>query len=92
MALLYFSDCDSVDVESERYDDPDVQQEMARLVHRGHNEDTLVARNLSKVMYCLTFIVKFYLSYDVAVFQWVTPCRKNRMTTRVLTLLREYAT
>ena len=34
----------------------------------------------------------FILSYDVAVFQWITSCRKNRMTTRVLTLLREYVT
>ena len=29
------------------------------------------------------------LSYDVAVFQWITSCHKNRMTTRVITLLRE---
>ena len=36
---------------------------------------------------------KYYLlSYDVAVFQWITSCHKNRMTTRVLTLLREYVT
>ena len=34
----------------------------------------------------------FHLSYDVAVFQWITSCHKNRMTTRVLTLLREYVT
>ena len=32
------------------------------------------------------------LSYDVAVFQWITSCHKNRMTTRVLTLLRDYVT
>ena len=32
------------------------------------------------------------LSYDVAVFQWITSCHKNRMTTRVITLLREYVT
>ena len=32
------------------------------------------------------------LSYDVAVFQWITSCHKNRMPTRVLTLLREYVT
>ena len=30
------------------------------------------------------------LSYDVAVSKWITSCHKNRMTTRVLTLLREY--
>ena len=35
---------------------------------------------------------KRYLSYDVAVFQWITSCHKNRMTTRVITLLREYVT
>ena len=33
---------------------------------------------------------KFILSYDV--FQWITLCHKYRMTTRVLTLLREYVT
>ena len=33
-----------------------------------------------------------YLSYDVAVFQWITSCHKNRMTTRVITLLRESVT
>ena len=32
------------------------------------------------------------LSYDVAVFQWITSCHKNHMTTRVITLLREYVT
>ena len=30
------------------------------------------------------------LSYDVAVFQWITSCNKSVMTTCVLTLLREY--
>ena len=29
-----------------------------------------------------------YLSYDVAVIQWITSCHKNRMTTRVITLWR----
>ena len=32
------------------------------------------------------------LAYDVAVFQWITSCNKRVMTTRVLTLLREYVT
>ena len=32
------------------------------------------------------------LSYDVAVFQWITSCHKNHMTARVITLLREYVT
>ena len=32
------------------------------------------------------------LSYDVAVFQWITSCHKNHMTTHVITLLREYVT
>ena len=36
--------------------------------------------------------VNFFLFYDVAVFQWITSCHKNRMTTRVITLLREYVT
>ena len=39
-----------------------------------------------------TFCKKNYLSYDVDVFQWITSCHKNRMTTRVITLLREYVT
>ena len=30
--------------------------------------------------------IKKVLSYDVAVFQWITSCHKNRMTTRVITL------
>ena len=34
----------------------------------------------------------FCLSYNVAVFQWITSCHKNRMNTRVITLLREYVT
>ena len=49
---------------------------------------------LSCVVICalsLAFI-NLILSYDVAVFQWITSCHKNRMTTRVLTLLREYVT
>ena len=40
------------------------------------------------------YAVSLYLSlsYDVTVFQWITSCHKNRMTTCVLTLLREYVT
>ena len=37
-------------------------------------------------------LLYIHLSYDVAVFQWITSCHKNRMTTRVITLLREYVT
>ena len=33
-----------------------------------------------------------HLSYDAAVFQWITSCHKNRVTTCVITLLREYVT
>ena len=33
-----------------------------------------------------------FLSYDVAVIQWITSCRKNHMTTRVITLLRVHVT
>ena len=29
-----------------------------------------------------------FLSYDVAVIQWIMSCHKNRMTTRVITLWR----
>ena len=38
-----------------------------------------------------THITNLILSLDVAVFQWIT-CNKCVMTTRVLTLLREYVT
>ena len=31
-----------------------------------------------------------HLSYDIAVIQWMTSYHKNRMTTRVITLLRIY--
>ena len=30
----------------------------------------------------------YYLSYDVAVIQWITSCHKNRTTTRVIKLWR----
>ena len=33
-------------------------------------------------------ILETHLSYDVAVFQWVTSCHKTHMTTRVITLRR----
>ena len=39
-----------------------------------------------------TFSRYINLSYDVAVFKWITSCHKNRMTTRVITLLRECVT
>ena len=29
--------------------------------------------------------MKVCLSYDISVFQWITSCPKNRMTTRVIT-------
>ena len=32
-----------------------------------------------------------YLSYDVAVIQWITSCHKSRMTTRVIITLGAYA-
>ena len=31
---------------------------------------------------------KVFLSYDVAVIQWIMPCHKNRKATRVITLWR----
>ena len=30
----------------------------------------------------------FYLSFEIAVNQWITSCHKNRMATRVITLWR----
>ena len=36
----------------------------------------------------LTVNLKNILSYDVAVFQWITSCHKNSMTTRVITRIR----
>ena len=41
---------------------------------------------------CHKIIPENVLSYDVAVIQWITSCHKNRMTTRVITLWREYVT
>ena len=32
------------------------------------------------------YLPYFFLSYDVAVIQWLTLCHKNRMTTRYITL------
>ena len=34
----------------------------------------------------INHIMTICLSYDVAVFQWLTSCRKNHMTTRYITL------
>ena len=36
----------------------------------------------------LTVHSPVFLSYDVAVIQWIASCHKNRMTTRVITLWR----
>ena len=33
-----------------------------------------------------------FLSHDITVFQWITSCHKNRMTTLVITLWRVYLT
>ena len=35
---------------------------------------------------------KFFLSYDVAVIQYITSCHKNHINTRVKTLWREHVT
>ena len=49
--------------------------------------------HLAIALFKISIIVsKIHLSYDVAVFQWITSCHKNRMTTHVITLLREYVT
>ena len=40
----------------------------------------------------LLYMCKITLSHDVAVIQWITSCHKNRMTTRVITLLRVHVT
>ena len=53
---------------------------------------TVFSRCRSKVIYQFFFFSAQSLSYDVAVFQWITSCNKSVMTTRVLTLLREYVT
>ena len=42
-----------------------------------------------RFLYANSVCLYILLSYDVAVFQWITSCHKNRMTTRVITLLRE---
>ena len=43
-------------------------------------------------MYIVCLFLISYLSYEVAVFKWITSCNKSAMTTRVLTLLQEYVT
>ena len=60
--------------------------------HRGyHRKKFCVAGGVPIVRPCYGFKNYYFaLSYDVAVFQWITSCHKNRMSTRVLTLLREY--
>ena len=55
---------------------------------------------LKVVLFELTGIIQthyknakeYCLSYNVAVFQWITSCNTSVMTTHVLTLLREYVT
>ena len=47
-------------------------------------------RNFTSDFFAL--IISGFIIRDVAVFQWITSCHKNHMTTRVLTLLREYVT
>ena len=54
-----------------------------------HDVDTSY---LSKILLLYGAQTNKTLSYDAAVFQWITSCHKNRMTTRVITLLREYVT
>ena len=39
-------------------------------------------------LFIILHISNSFLSYDVAVIQWITSCRKNRMTTRVIILWR----
>ena len=63
--------------------------ELKNGVQRSHSE----ASSLKKCTNTNFELILFSsLSYDVAVFQWITSCHKNRMTTRVITLLREYVT
>ena len=73
--------------------------DLATLVYNANDLTTAPLRIISKscgekksqyVFY--TQVTYSLLSYDVAVFQWITSCHKNRMTTRVITLLREYVT
>ena len=37
-------------------------------------------------------VYNFFLSYDVAVIQWITSCHKNRMTSRVIILWHVHVT
>ena len=66
-------------------------QDFQILFSKGHNSKK--GHNSDMKKYGSTmFSCEICLSYDVAVFQWITSCHKNHMTTRVLTLLREYVT
>ena len=49
-------------------------------------------RGLAKILVYMAAVLYKYLSYDVTVFQWITSCHKNRMTTRVITLWRVLVT
>ena len=40
----------------------------------------------------MKLIPEMFLSYDVAVIQWITSCYKNHMTARVITLGRVHVT
>ena len=64
---------------------------MFKLRHKIISE-ILYHSDSSVFMLYYIFGQKLHLSYDVVVFQWITSCHKNRMTTRVITLLREYVT
>ena len=45
------------------------------------------------ILYDLTHLCKIlYLSYEVAVIQWMMSCLKNYMTTRVITFSRVHVT
>ena len=56
-----------------------------------HSINSVIVSDLTISLLLATHHLSF-LSYDVAVIQWITSCYKNRMTTRVITLWRVHVT
>ena len=57
-------------------------------------KQTFFLKSFNSVLYStMTQLCKSnILSYDFAVIEWITSCKKTRMTTRVITLWRVYVT
>ena len=66
---------------------------MERMHTDMYSDDRLILVFSIVVSLVIAVIFDAYLSYyDVVVIQWITSCHKNRMTTRVITRLRQRVT